>query len=347
MQELTRKTVKYKYFHIFKSNTSRRMDTLADPSTSSSSAAAAVDPQGSSKLKNEVTEAAEELGEYKSFLEREMLRRRDYSLLLFSRDGRIRKWATVLVNSLFFNFILVSAISLSVLSVLYPFTTDGSPADVALQVFVMTVLLSEVLLKWVVMGLFSLRTGTGTGGYFSYLLNNVDFATCVVIVVALITGDSRLRNTYIFRLSKFPALFGRKLISNFFFPDRSNYHVRYSVLDFNKSRLLDMIYKTIAASAPSLLLYILSLLVFCAFFAIVGMQLYSSNFGYCSYSGYPPFDGRYQSFSDPTSFPNGCNGLAYVATPSVGTDDDYSVTYSWKYISLNNHQHSIQSVKYV
>ena len=176
---------------------------------SSSPSSAAVDlHQGSANnnLKNEVYEAIDELGEYKSFWERQMLMRKDYSLLLFSREGSMRKWSTILLDSVLFNVVLVVAIVLAVLSIVHPITYDGSPLDIVLQIFIMSILLSEVLLKWICMGLFA-RNGTG---YFSFLLNNIDFAVCVLVVIALILGDGTLRKVYIFRLPKIPELFGCK-----------------------------------------------------------------------------------------------------------------------------------------
>ena len=214
MQQLTRKSLTYKYFHIFKSNAMRNSPSLTataaiDVNSTSSTSSAVVDlHQGSANnnLKNEVYEAVDELGEYKSFWERQMLMRKDYSLLLFSREGSTRKWSTTLLNSVLFNTVLVIAIVLAVLSIVYPITSDGSPLDIVSQIFIMSILLSEVLLKWICMGLFA-RNGTG---YFSFMLNNIDFAVCVVVVIALIIGDGALRKVYIFRLTKVPELFGCK-----------------------------------------------------------------------------------------------------------------------------------------
>jgi hypothetical protein len=217
MQQLTRKSLTYKYFHIFKSNALRNSPSLTAAavdisSNSASSAAAAADDAAvhgslNNNLKNEVYEAVDELGEYKPFWERQMLMRKDYSLLFFSREGSIRKWSGILLDSILFNTVLVSAIILAILSIVYPITSDGSPLDIAMQIFIMGIFLSEVLLKWISMGLFS-QNGTG---YFSYFLNNIDFSVCVTVVVALIVNDGILRNVYIFRLTKVPELFGCKI----------------------------------------------------------------------------------------------------------------------------------------
>ena len=325
MQQLTRKSLTYKYFHIFKSNALRNSPSLTAAavdisSNFASSAAAAADDAAvhgslNNNLKNEVYEAVDELGEYKPFWERQMLMRKDYSLLFFSREGSIRKWSGILLDSILFNTVLVSAIVLAILSIVYPITSDGSPLDIAMQIFIMGIFLSEVLLKWISMGLFS-QNGTG---YFSYFLNNIDFSVCVTVVVALIVNDGILRNVYIFRLTKVPELFGCKtyLLFNGFFVFFINNS--FYLADIYKSRLLGMIYKTLSASASSLLLYISFLLVFCFFCAVVGLQIYRNEFGHCSYPNYPPFDGRYVSYSANATYPNGCNGRAYIPIIAAGS----------------------------
>ena len=80
-----------------------------------------------------------------------------------------------------------------------------------------------------------------------------------------------------------------------------------------------MIYKTISASASSLILYMTFLLVFCFFFAVVGLQLYRSELGHCSYPNYPSFDGRYVSQSANSTYPNGCEGIAYIPIMAAGS----------------------------
>jgi len=211
MQSLTRKSITYKYFHIFKSNALRGASSLSSAndimSPTSTSGGMSGNLQSEKNLKNEVHEADATDGVYINFWERELLKREDYSLFIFSKDGIVRKYCSVVLRSKFFNAVLVGGICLANISILRPLIEEGSAYDILSQAIIMSIFITEVILKWISMGVFTYSNGEG---YFWYVLNCVDFSVCFLVVVALSTGSRSLRAVYIFRLTKFPSLFSCK-----------------------------------------------------------------------------------------------------------------------------------------
>lgn len=331
MQRHTRKSITYKYFHIFKSNALRNngisaMSAAEEASGRPSSPAAGPSAQ---YLKNEVDEKVDEGGEYKNFWERQMIQRQDYSMFLFSKSSGIRRFAVDLMNSIFFNVIVFGAICFSIVTILYPLS-EGTVFDVLIQVFILSVFSAEIFIKWIGMGWFDYATGEG---YFWHLLNVLDFAVCIVVIVAIATGQTSMRAVYIFRLTKFPSMFSCKSIPpptptpftlDSFLHRYTSLHIvthRYVCLaDVHKSRALQLIYRTVSASASSVILYMVTVILFCFFFAVFGLQLWRGTFGYCSYPNYPSFDTRFVSYSNPEDFPHGCDGSAYIPVVAAGQD---------------------------
>ena len=252
------------------------------------------------------------------WLEQFQERRKDYSFYLFQpilvpddegrviRNFNVRFSAEFLLKSYPIQICIWIALLWAVLGIL---SVEESINDLplvkaVLDYFIIAVFLFEMLLKSIV---------AGVDGYLARPMNWVDVLTNVAMILALIFPNLVVLNRVrILRLIKIPEM----------------------VMNFSSSLSLRLLVTAIEEAPASLLTLCIVFCLFIFFFAVIGLQSWSSQFYRCSDPMYP---GNYPLFESIPGYPNGCDGIAYVK-------NKYDDHYYWVQILTSKAQDNFDNI---
>eukprot|EP01038_Epipyxis_sp_PR26KG_P011591 gene11591-15525_t len=284
-----KKSYLYKYFYIFKQNTSRNI-------------AADVTDQilSNKKAKNEIREEKEPDSSIE-FKFREFQRAvADRSLFIFERSGFIRtNVSKYVVETVIFQLLVFIAVGFSLLLTTNHYLFDLINAKTIRYAveYVIIIFYLEMFLKWIVLGLFpakwfdSVHYSKKISAYFTSILNIIDCALNILIMVDFI-GNVNVVDISKRNYNQIHILRALKLIAL----------IRYFIPSESMTILIDSIFESLS----SLFTIFTFLIIVYTFFVILGLNLWNGQFGYCSYGSYPSGAGRYDSIAP--NYPNGCNG---------------------------------------
>ena len=225
-------------------------------------------------------------------------RRLKYSLFLFSPDNILRKFCNFSLKTSLFKVLVSIAVIVNLLDLVREGKINGRKIDhyevsfsSAVYWVTLVIFYVEMILKVIAFGFIGVKNA-----YFYSYFHWLDIVTNIAMLTELfVEASSGFAVLRVFRVIKIPTL----------------------IKNFSGSNSLTILMDSMKHSIPSVISVLIAALLLSYFSAIVGLQIWVSNFGSCSYDGYP--GGR--SIHD-YSFPytTGCDGYDYVNNTIDGTE---------------------------
>lgn len=243
-----------------------------------------------------------------SWLDEFLEKHKEDTLYLFDIDHPLRAAMIDLVSNFIFQAIVLAATAATVVATI----TKDDPAITSEQrwgyvnLFVTAAFLMEMVVKWLAFGLYGLENA-----YFLDPLSWADFIVNVFMIISIVFPIRAVSVLRILRLLKIPNA------------------MKYVM----KSSSLQGLLMAINGSSVSIASMCAIVGVMAIFFSIVGIQLFSGKYGYCSFNEYPAGYNRYRSSPQ---FPNGCSGYIFVPNKFNSSLPGQNVYIHWKN-SLNSY----------
>lgn len=282
--QYTRKSMLYRSFHKFKRNSFATSNTAAVH-------------QDVNKLQNQVLQNEIEDIVPDHWLIMELKRRNTWSLYIFpSADSKEYKYSfrglcKQISTSIIFNVIVIVAIVISIALIMG--LDPNSSLGRSFFWFVLVVYSVEFVIKVISLGFIGTHNA-----YMRNFWNVMDLCLLVALFTSVFTNTLDYPELFVMRVAKFPT------------------KVKYVV----HSPSMTHMRKSIKQSVNSLAVVVITMLLFCFFFAVFTLNMYNGGFGHCSYDGYP--EGRHFSQTDPDFYPNGCDGTEQTPVAAYIPNED-------------------------